>query len=170
MVLHPFLSLFKFSLPLIACSSCRMEHVGACSLRGPLTSVTILLAGGNSHTYLYEQVLELDDILPFDPFLSFFLPSVGLHTVGRVQKLGNISWIPYRVKLWIDLLNCVDPESPVAVRSVTRSGLSNSCTEVLRDCWAFSNRFIIRKLSISLIPTEDKSSRPSAKCRESIWH
>lgn len=61
-----------------------MEHVGACSIRGPLTSAKIFLAEGNSHTYLYGQVLKLDDILRFDPFLSFFLPNVGLQTVGRV--------------------------------------------------------------------------------------
>lgn len=42
------------------------------------------MAEGKSHTYLYGQVVKLEDSLRFDLFLSFSLPSVELQTVGRV--------------------------------------------------------------------------------------
>ena len=42
---------------------------------------------GKSHTYLYGQVAKLEDILRFDLFLSFSLPSVELQTVSRVGDL-----------------------------------------------------------------------------------
>ena len=145
MLLHLLFSLFKFSLSLIVCLSCCMEHVGACSLRGSLTSVKILLTEGKSYTYLYGQIVKLDDIIRFDPFLSFSFPNVGLQMLGRVGNLETSVGISYRVKLWINLLNCVDPESTAAVRSVTRSGVSNCCTEVLLDCCALSNRCMIWK-------------------------
>ena len=76
-----------------------MEHVDACSFRGPLTSVRILLADGKSHTYLYGQIVKLDDILRFDPFLSFSLPNVGLQMLGRVGNLETLVGVSYRVKL-----------------------------------------------------------------------
>lgn len=80
-----FFFFFEFSLPLIACFSCRMEHISACSRKGPLTNVIILLAEKKIHIYFYEQVLKLDDILRFDFFLSFFPPNVVKSKTWKYQ-------------------------------------------------------------------------------------
>ena len=63
-----------------------MEYEGTYLFKGPLISVRALVTEGKSYTYLYRQVMKLEDNFRFDLFLSFS-PILSFKTVGRIGNL-----------------------------------------------------------------------------------